>query len=215
MMQLIPCVEPKVFRQVAPQRWDSATLPIAGAPQAKPGAPDSVVTDWSVDPDDWGYFVCKIWDFWYTRDFGKMHVDIFESAVAQSLGLPSQRCVTAEFCGKGLAIEHNGDVYPCDHYVYPEFRIGNIRKTHWGTMAYSESQQRFGFAKRDSLPQDCVHCPHLQLCWGDCPKNRLVRTAAGEAGLSYLCSGLKKFYAHIQRDMPEILRRVKSERQWF
>lgn len=213
MMQLIPCVEPAVFKQVAPQHWDASTLPITGTPQAKPGAPDSVVTDWSVDPDDWGDFLCKIWDFWYTRDYGKMHVDIFESAVAQALGLPAQRCVTAEFCGKGLAIEHNGDVYPCDHYVYPEFRRGNIQETHWGAMAYSETQQQFGFAKRDTLPQDCVHCPYLQLCWGECPKNRLVRTATGEAGLNYLCPGLKKFYAHIQRDMPSILQRVKSIRQ--
>ena len=210
-VQLIACVEPKVFRNVAPQCWDPAGIPVVGTPQARPGAPDSVVTDWSVDPEDWGAFLCKVWDDWYARDFGKVHVDLFETAVAQSLGLPSQRCITAEFCGKGLAVEHNGDVFSCDHYVYPEYRVGNLREHHWGEMAYGEPQKKFGFAKRDTLPAYCRQCPHLNLCWGECPKNRLVRTPAGEVGLNYLCPGLKRFYAHIQRDMPAILRRVREE----
>jgi uncharacterized protein len=211
-IQLIACVEPKVFRDVAPQRWDAAQLPLVGSPQARPGAPDSVVTDWSVDPEDWGAFLCKVWDDWVARDVGKVFVDLFETGVAQSMGLPSQRCVTAEFCGKALAVEHDGDVYSCDHYVYPEYRLGNLRQTHWGEMAYSERQQAFGFAKRDTLPQYCRDCAHLKLCWGECPKNRLVRTPAGEAGLNYLCPGLERFYAHIQHDMPQILRRVGATR---
>jgi uncharacterized protein len=139
-VQFIPCVEPRVFREVAPQFWDPQAMPVVGTPQARPGAPDSVVTDWSVDPEDWGRFLCKIWDFWYSRDYGKVHVDVFETAIAQSMGLPSQKCVTAEFCGKALALEYNGDVFSCDHYVYPEYRLGNIRETHWGGMAYSERQ---------------------------------------------------------------------------
>ncbi len=210
-VQLISCVEPKAFRNVAPQRWDPALLPVTGTPQAKPGTPDSVVTDWSVDPDQWGSFLCKVWDDWYARDYGKVNVDLFETAVVQSLGLPSQRCITAEFCGKGMAVEHNGDVFSCDHYVYPDYRVGNIRETHWGAMAYSEPQKKFGFAKRDTLPEYCQQCPYLSLCWGERPKNRLVRTPSGEIGLNYLCPGLKQFYAHIQRDMPEILRRVRKE----
>jgi len=212
-IQLIAGVEPKVFRNVAPQHWEPAHLPVVGTPQAKPGAPDSVVTDWSVDPEDWGAFLCKVWDDWHSRDCGKVHVDLFETAVAQSLGLPSQRCVTAEFCGKALAVEHDGDVFSCDHYVYPEYRLGNLRETHWGEMAYAERQQAFGFAKRDTLPQYCRDCEHLKLCWGECPKNRLLRTPAGEFGLNYLCPGLKRFYAHIQRDMPQILRRVQAGRR--
>lgn len=209
-VQLISCVEPKVFRNVAPQFWDTASLPVVGTSQAKPGALDSVVTDWSVDPDDWGAFLCTVWDFWYARDYGKVHVDLFETAVAQSMGLPSQRCITAEFCGKGMAVEHNGDVFSCDHYVYPEYRVGNIRETHWGAMAYGEPQKKFGFAKRDTLPQYCWRCEYLKLCWGECPKNRLVRAPDGEAGVNYLCPGLKQFYTHIQRDMPAILRRVRQ-----
>jgi uncharacterized protein len=169
-----------------------------------------VVTDWSVDPEDWGTFLCQVWDYWYSHDFGKVHVDLFETAVAQSMGLASQRCITAEFCGKGLAVEHNGDVFSCDHYVYPEYRLGNIQNNHWSELAYTAPQQKFGFAKRDTLPAYCRECPHLKLCWGECPKNRLVRTPSGEAGLNYLCPGLKKFYTHIQRDLPAILRQVRK-----
>jgi uncharacterized protein len=212
-VQLISCVEPKDFRNVAPQRWDPAILPIVGTPAAKPGTPDSVVTDWSVDSDDWGAFLCSVWDDWYAHDYGQVYVDLFENAVAQSLGLPAQRCITAEFCGKALAVEHDGDVFSCDHYVYSEYRLGNLADTHLGTMAYSEAQQKFGFAKRDALPKYCKECPHLKLCWGECPKNRLLRTPSGEAGLNYLCPGLKRFYAHIARDMPEILRRIARQRQ--
>ena len=209
-IQLISCVEPRVFKQVAPQRWDPDSLPVVGTPQAKPGLADSIVTDWSVDPDDWGNFLCQVWDDWFRRDYGKVHVDLFETAVAQSMGMPAQRCINAEFCGKGLAVEHNGDVFSCDHYVYPEYRIGNIHERHLGEMAYSEEQKRFGFAKRDSLPDYCRQCDHLKLCWGECPKNRIVRTPDGQPGLNYLCPGLKQFYSHIKRDMPEIIRRVRN-----
>ena len=210
-VQFIPCVEPQVFREVAPQHWNPAEMPVTDTPRARPGPPDSVVTDWTVDPDDWGYFLCKVWDDWFRRDYGKVHVDLFETAVAQSVGLPAQRCVSAEFCGKGMVIEHNGDVFSCDHYVYPEYRTGNIAETHWGDMAFSAAQKKFGFAKRDTLPKYCRECEHLKLCWGECPKNRFVRTPEGEPGLNYLCPGLKQFYGHIQGDMVEIMKRIKQK----
>jgi uncharacterized protein len=208
-IQFIPCVEPKVFREIAPQHWSVDDMPLVGTPQSKPSSPDSVVTDWTVDPEDWGNFRCKVWDDWFRRDYGKVHVDLFETAVAQSMGLPSQKCVSAEFCGKGMVVEHNGDVFSCDHYVYPEYRTGNIGETHWGDMAYSDAQKKFGFSKCDTLPQYCRECEFLKLCWGECPKNRFVRTPDGQPGLNYLCPGLKLFYAHIQRDMPGIIKRVK------
>ncbi len=107
-LQFIPCVEPKVFHNVAPQKWDLATLPLQNSPAAHPGSPDSVVTDWSVDPDDWGHFLCKVWDDWYRRDYGKVHVNLFETAVAQWMGHDAQLCVYSEFCGKGVALEHDG-----------------------------------------------------------------------------------------------------------
>jgi uncharacterized protein len=212
-IQLISCVEPRVFRHVAPQRWDAADMPVVDTPQAEPGWPDSAVTDWSVHPDDWGRFLCKVWDDWTRRDLGKIFVDLFETAVAQSMDMPAQRCITSEFCGKNMVVEHNGDVFVCDHYVYPEYRAGNIHETPWSAIAYSGRQKAFAFAKRDKLPRHCRQCPHLKLCWGECPKNRFVRTPDGEAGLNYLCPGLKRFYAHIRGDMPEILRRVQEGRR--
>jgi uncharacterized protein len=195
-MQFIPCVEPKDFQTVAPQHWPRDAMPVLGSTGARPGNPDSIVTDWSVDPDDWGYFLSSTFDEWYRKDVGKVLVNLFETAVAQSMGLPSQICITAEFCGKALAIEQDGTVYSCDHYVYPEYALGNLKSEHIGTMAFSERQQKFGYSKRDSLPGYCRACKHLSLCWGECPKNRLLRTPAGEPGLNYLCAGIKKFHDH-------------------
>lgn len=210
-LQFTPCVEPKVFRNVAPQHWEAEGMPVTGAAATRPGTPESVVTDWSVDPEDWGRFLCKVWDDWYGRDYGKVFVDLFETAVAQSLGMPAQRCVTAEFCGKALAIEHDGEVYSCDHFVYPEYHLGNLRNHPWRDLAFCGKQMAFGFAKRDTLPPDCRQCSYLALCWGECPKNRFVRTADGTPGLNYLCPGLKLFFAHMAKDMPEIKRRVRGD----
>ena len=186
------------------------TLPLQDSPAAHPGSPDSVVTDWSVDPDDWGYFLCKVWDDWYRRDYGKVHVNLFETAVAQWMGRDSQLCVYSEFCGKGVAVEHDGSVYSCDHYVYPEYKLGNIAEKHESRMVFSEEQKKFGFAKRDDLPQQCRECKYKFACWGECPKNRLIRTRDGEPGLNYLCSGLLQFWQHIDRDMKEIMQRVEQ-----
>lgn len=209
-LQFIPCVEPKVFKNTAPQRWDLHTLPVQDSPAAHPGSPDSAVTDWSIDPDDWGYFLCKVWDDWYRRDYGKVHVNLFETAVAQWMGMDSQLCIYNEFCGKGVALEHDGSVYSCDHYVYPEYKLGNISEEHISRMVFSEGQKQFGFAKFDHLPQQCRDCKYLFACNGECPKNRLIRTRHGEPGLNYLCSGLLKFWQHIDRDMKDILHRVEG-----
>ena len=209
-MQFIPCVEPKVFRDIAPQKWDPDTLPIFGSTAAHPGLPDSVVTDWSVDPDDWGYFLCKIWDDWYRRDIGKVFVNLFETAVAQWMGKPAQICVYHEFCGKGVALEHDGNVYSCDHYVYPEYKLGNIQETSSSRLVFSEEQKQFGFAKFNTLPQRCRDCKYLFACNGECPKNRLIRTPEGQLGLNYLCSGLLKFWEHIDGDAQDICRRIAS-----
>ena len=165
-LQFIACVEPKVFRDVAPQCWDPARMPIVDTPEASPGSPESVVTDWSVAPLDWGQFLCKVWDDWYSRDYGKVHVDVFESAVAQSLGMPAQRCVTAEFCGKGMVIEHDGEIFSCDHYVYPEYRLGNVRETHWGSMAYSENSSRSALPSATHSPATAFNAP-TWICAGE------------------------------------------------
>ena len=211
-VQFIPIVEPRVFQSIAPHEWDPRSLPVIDTPQARPGHADSVVTDWSVDPDDWGNFLCAVWDEWYKRDFGVIHINLFETAIAQWMGMPAQLCTTGEFCGKAMAVEHNGDVYSCDHYVYPEYKVGNISETHWGEMAYSERQKKFGFAKSGTLPKQCNQCEHLDLCWGECPRSRIIRTPEGEPGLQYLCSGLKRFFSHINGYMPAIAHRVNAAR---
>ncbi len=202
-IQFIPIVEHKQFTQVAPQKWNDAELPRDGEPAARPGQPGSIVTDWSVDPDDWGYFLCHVFDRWLDRDIGSVMVNHFETLVAQHLGLPSQMCVYSENCGRGVAVENDGSVYSCDHYVYPEYRLGNVKSAQLGEMVFSPEQFRFGKSKSESLPKYCRECAYLTDCWGECPKNRLIRTPDGEPGLNYLCRGFKKFFAHA---LPEVNR---------
>ena len=207
-IQFIPCVEPKDFQHTAPQKGDPGTLPLQDSPAAHPGHPDSVVMEWSVDPDDWGYFLCKVWDDWYRRDIGKVFVNHFETAVAQWKGLDAQLCIYHEFCGKGVALEHDGNLYSCDHYVYPEYKLGNILETSSSRLVFSDEQNKFGFAKFNSLPRQCKECDFLFACNGECPKNRVIRTRDGEAGLNYLCSGLQKYWRHIDADVKDICRRL-------
>ncbi|MGP8306920.1 anaerobic sulfatase maturase [Vibrio sp. YIC-376] len=193
-IQLAPVVEANDFHTTAPQFWNEQMIPVMGSELAKPGHPMSVVTDWSVDPDDWGKFLSEMFVEWVNNDLGRVLVNLFETAVAQVMGKPAQLCITSEFCGKGLAIEHNGDVYSCDHYVYPEYKLSNIHKHSLNEMAFSTRQFSFGMAKRDSLPDYCKQCPYLKYCWGECPKNRLIKTPDGEEGLNYLCSGIRRFF---------------------
>ena len=195
-LQFIPIVEPRDFETVAPQHGSTDRTPVVGSPQASPDHPDSVVTPWSVDADEYGYFLCKVWDEWQARDVGKVLVNFCETLVVQHMGLPSQVCVYSEMCGKGVALEHDGNVYSCDHYVYPEYRLGNIRDESVGDLVFAPRQVKFGYAKSEALPNYCKQCPFLSDCWGECPKNRLLRTPDGEAGLNYLCPGLKRFFAH-------------------
>jgi uncharacterized protein len=195
-LQFIPIVEPKGFEITAPQKWDPSRLPVVGTPEAKPDHPDSVVTPWSVDADEYGYFLSKVWDEWLARDYGKVMVTFCETLVVQHMGMPAQTCIHSEFCGKGVAIEHDGSVYACDHYVYPEYRLGNIRQRSLGDMVFSPTQVKFAYAKSETLPKYCRDCAFLRDCWGECPKNRFLRTPDGEPGLNYLCPGLKKFFAH-------------------
>ena len=207
-VQFNPAVEPRIFKEQAPRKMDFAQAPIQDSPSARPGHPLSIVTDWSVDADDYGHFLSDVWDEWYATDFGKIHVNLFETAVAQAAGLSAQTCTQAQFCGKGLAVEHNGEVYSCDHFVYPEYRIGNINETHLGDLAFSATQEKFGMDKCNTLPKQCLQCDYLKLCWGECPKNRLIRSKDGEVGLNYLCTGLFHFYKHIDLDLVQILRQL-------
>ncbi|WP_176082973.1 anaerobic sulfatase maturase [Martelella sp. HB161492] len=207
LIQFIPGMEKKDFFQTAPQHWDPNLLPRENAPAAQPGKSWSVVADWSVSPKQWGRFLNTIWDEWQERDFGKVFVDQFENILSMLLGRGSQQCVTSRICGKAVAVEHNGDVYSCDHFVYPEFKIGNILEQHEGNLAFGEKQMRFGFDKSKDLPKKCQQCRYLQLCWGHCPKDRFLKTSDGEAGLHYLCHGLQDFYGHVIKSCNDLVAR--------
>ena len=210
-MQFIPIVEPRGFETTAPGALRVRLLPKVGTPRAHPAHPESVVTPWSVDPNDYGAFLCAIWDEWRHNDFGKVLVNFAETLVAQHLGLPSQLCVHSEVCGKGVAVEQDGSVYACDHYVYPEYRLGNLHsQTPLGDMVFSPKQVRFGYAKSETLPRYCRECEFLRDCWGECPKNRLLRTPDGEPGLNYLCAGLRRFFAHAAPEADEIAARLRA-----
>jgi uncharacterized protein len=137
-------------------------------------------------------------------------VNHFETAVAQWKGLDSQLCIYHEFCGKGVALEHDGNLYSCDHYVYPEYKLGSILETSSSRMVFSDRQREFGFAKSNSLPHQCRECSFRFACSGECPKNRVIRTRDGELGLTYLCSGLQKYWNHIDLDVQDISRRLAS-----
>jgi uncharacterized protein len=209
-LQFIPIVEFRGFETTAPGGLDASSMPVVGTAESRPGHPDSVVTDWSVDPEEYGYFLCKVWDEWHNRDRGKVLVNFCETLVAQHLGEPSQVCVFSEVCGKGMAIEHDGSVYACDHYVYPEHRRGNILSRGLASMAFDPEQVRFGYAKSESLPAYCRGCSYLTDCWGECPKNRVLRTPDGKAGLNYLCPGLKRFFAHAVPQAERITAQLRS-----
>jgi len=205
-IQFIPIVEPVSFRQVAPQRWDERLMPALGSPNARPGSDASVVEDWSVDPDEWGNFLCTVFDEWYEKDLGTIYVNYFEAAVETWMGHVSPLCTQGPMCGKGLALEHDGSVYACDHYVYPEYRTGNIMVRPLGEMAFSEMQEHFGKAKEGTLPDYCRRCEFVFACFGECPKNRFIKTPDGKPGLNYLCAGWKQFFSHIDEPVQRIVR---------
>lgn len=207
-IQFIPCVEKADFTTVAPGTWNTQQIPVQFNPKQDASGDSALVTEWSVLPEDWGYFLNRVWDEWIKKDFGDLFIDQFENVVSMMFGYGSQKCVTAQICGKALAVEHNGDVFSCDHFVYPEYRLGNILETHEGDMAFSEQQQAFGFDKYKTLPDYCKQCDYLNLCWGNCPKDRFLKTPDGEDGLQYLCAGLKAFYKKATTEKSALAKRM-------
>lgn len=159
------------------------------------------VTSRSVTGEQYGEFLCAVFDEWVRRDVGKVFVQIFDVALAAWAGERPGLCIFEESCGTALAMEHNGDVYSCDHYVEPEHRLGNIADTPLIQLVATEQQQRFGLAKRDSLPRYCRECEVRFVCNGGCPKDRILSAPDGEPGLNYLCSGYRKFFNHVERPM--------------
>ncbi|MGF1448297.1 MAG: anaerobic sulfatase maturase [Opitutales bacterium] len=155
------------------------------------------VTEWSVRPHDYGEFLIRIFDRWVTRDVGRTYVQQFDTALAKWLGVPGGVCHFSETCGRALAIEHDGNVYACDHFVYPHYRLGNFLEDDLAAMADSPQMRKFGEDKRDTLPRYCRECTYLFACNGECPKHRFETTPDGEPGLNYLCAAYKRFFAHI------------------
>ena len=159
------------------------------------------VTERSVSGRQYGDFLIAIFDEWVRRDVGRVFCQIFDVALAAWMGERPGLCVFEETCGTALVLEHNGDLYACDHFVEPGCRLGNVQETPLVELVGSERQRRFGQAKRDALPQVCRECAVRFVCHGGCPKNRLLRTPSGEPGLNYLCEGYKAFFTHIDRPM--------------
>jgi uncharacterized protein len=168
------------------------------------------MTPWSVAPAQYGQFLCTIFDEWVRRDVGSMFVMNFEWALATYMDRPAQVCQFMPACGRSLIIEHNGDIYACDHYVYPEYRLGNILPDDLQTLVQSAAQQEFGKAKAAALPSCCRECPVLPACWGECPKRRFLTAPGGERGLNYLCPAYKKFFTHARPYLASMARLVRA-----
>jgi len=166
----------------------------------------------SVSGDAYGRFLNTIFDEWVQHDVGRVSVQMFDVALATWLGEPSGLCIFDETCGCGLAMEHNGDVYSCDHFVEPRHRLGNMQVIPLADLAGSAKQRRFGLAKRETLPRTCRECPVLFACHGGCPKDRLLQTPDGEPGLNYLCAGYKAFFTHVDAPMKRISDLVRRGR---
>lgn len=155
------------------------------------------LTDFSVSPEQWGKFLCTLFDEWVRNDVGEYFVQIFDSTLAGWMGVPPSLCSMGETCGHAGVMEFNGDVYACDHYVFPEFKLGNIYQDTLTNMMYSERQMRFGNNKRDLLTRQCRECDFLFACHGECPRNRFAQSRDGEDGQNYLCAGYYEYFQHV------------------
>ena len=151
----------------------------------------------SVAPEQWGYFLCAIFDEWVRKDVGKIFVEIFDCTLANWMGISPGICAYSKECGHAGVMEHNGDVYSCDHFVFPEYKLGNIRDQSLIDMLYGEQQREFSRLKHSSLPRQCKECDMEFACHGECPKNRFMKDKYGDSGLNYLCPGYYHYYQHV------------------
>ncbi len=208
--QFIPIIERATSDtlQVASQGWGAG---VRGRPLYLQEG--DLVTDRSVPPDGFGRFLIDVFEEWVRHDVGDVFVQMFDVALAQWVGVPPSLCVHAETCGAALALEHNGDVYSCDHFVEPAHLLGNIGDRHLLELVALPQQQAFGQAKRDTLPRFCRECDVRFACHGGCPKDRFTRDPYGEPGLNYLCPSYKAFFTHVDapmRRMADLLRSGKD-----
>ena len=166
----------------------------------------------SVTPEQWGYFLCAIFDEWVRKDVGKIFVEIFDCTLANWMGISPGICAYSKECGHAGVMEHNGDVYSCDHFVFPEYKLGNIRDHSLIDMLYGEQQQEFSRLKHSSLPRQCKECDMEFACHGECPKNRFMKDKYGDSGLNYLCPGYYHYYQHVAPYMDYMKQELMSQR---
>jgi uncharacterized protein len=170
------------------------------------------VSSRSILPEQFGQFLCDVFDEWILEDVGRVFVQIFDQALSAWVGVEPSLCVFRRTCGRALAMEHNGDVYSCDHFVEPDYLLGNLNVIPLEELVNSGRQQAFGDAKLDTLPQYCLNCEVRHACNGECPKNRFLQTPDGEDGLNYLCAGYRKFFNHIDEPMQQMAALIKSRK---
>ena len=166
----------------------------------------------SVAPEQWGYFLCAIFDEWVRKDVGKIFVENFDCTLANWMGISPGICAYSKECGHAGVMEHNGDVYSCDHFVFPEYKLGNIRDHSLIDMLYGEQQQEFSRLKHSSLPRQCKECDMEFACHGECPKNRFMKDKYGDSGLNYLCPGYYHYYQHVAPYMDYMKQELMSQR---
>ena len=185
-MQFMPVVEHVISRPGA--------LPYIVPPMTE----GAVLAPWSVSSSGFGRFMCDIFDRWVLKDVGKYFVNLFDATLANMCGVLPGTCAYARTCGNNMVVEHNGDLYPCDHFVYPHYRLGNISEDPLRNVVESPDMLRFGTDKRNELPSRCLACRYGLLCMGECPKHRFSRTDSGDAGLNALCEGYYSFFEHTE-----------------
>lgn len=175
-----------------------------------PDTKGAKLAPWSVSAEGFGRFLCEIFDHWVRNDVGKVYINQFDASLACWCGVQPGLCAFAETCGGNSIIEHNGDLYPCDHFVYKDYLIGNVLETDLRTLMNSSRQVRFGIDKRNGLPSECLVCRWYFACHGECPKHRFNATDKGETGLNALCEGYKMFFSHIAPYMEEMKKLLMS-----
>jgi uncharacterized protein len=212
-LQFQPCVERRDFESVAPGYWPAETVLPVGDPRTLPRRPDSILTDWSISAQEWGQFLCDLFDRWWQRDRETIVINWIHSWASQFAGGTAMMCICSPICGRAVSMEKDGRVYSCDHFVYPEYCLGQVSEgTSLSDLVRSARQRRFGEAKFLSLPAYCKRCPFLSVCYGECPKRRFLKTPDGEPGLNYLCPAYRVFFDHAGPRLAEFGRRFVSRR---
>jgi uncharacterized protein len=205
-LQFIPLVERRADASARRIGLDLALPPDEDEEASSP------VTPWSVESKQYGEFLVTIFEEWVRRDVGKVFVQLFDIALAKWAGSSASLCVFAETCGDAMVLEHNGDLFSCDHYVYPRYKLGNIVDRSLGDLASLPAQWDFGNAKLETLPRYCRECPVRFACNGECPKHRFIDTPEGEPGLNYLCAGYKRFFTHVAPYMETMAKLLAARR---